>query len=436
MAAIQDIQDLIAQAKPIPADLQKAALLEAQQQGLDNQALADVFGVPVSMISDAYEATGVTPAAAVEPTAIERLTQNQAAPESLSPAATTTISSPFLPDAIYEIPDFVLPDYRYNDTSSSSGSSSGGAGGSLTNYVTAVEPARSGPEGYTGPSITAVPPGGGLGPNESSLGNATLDRGIGGGGSFVDGNSSTFVQDLIDQDAREEARDVDFLDYLARLAAQEANKPLGGTQAAYDAILDASAAIDTGGEYADALYRLNSDIDNKTKEGFGYAKQAAYGVDSLGNELTPAQIAAAERAATAALDTKNTLVDERNTLFESGVEAGIIETPGFLENLKDTGLEGLSDVLGAGTRGIYNVASNIPVVGGYLGDAIEGVADFFKNTEGTLTVNPITGAVQGTWGEIPPWMEKQTVTQIGNIPGSQTTAGVTTGTILTIYFYR
>jgi DNA-binding transcriptional regulator YdaS (Cro superfamily) len=155
MAAIQDIQNLIAQAKPIPADLQKAALLEAQQQGLDNQALADVFGVPVSMISDAYEATGVTPAAAVEPTAIERLTQNQAAPESLSPAATTTISSPFLPDAIYEIPDFVLPDYRYNDTSSSGGGLSSTSGG-LTNYVTAVEPARSGPEGYTGPSINRM----------------------------------------------------------------------------------------------------------------------------------------------------------------------------------------------------------------------------------------------------------------------------------------
>ena len=82
MAAIQDIQNLIAQAKPIPADLQKAALLEAQQQGLDNQALASVFGVPVSMISAAYEATGVTPAPApaVESAAIERLTQNQTAP--------------------------------------------------------------------------------------------------------------------------------------------------------------------------------------------------------------------------------------------------------------------------------------------------------------------------------------------------------------------
>jgi hypothetical protein len=223
--------------------------------------------------------------------------------------------------------------------------------------VTAVEPARSGPEGYTGPSINALPPGGGLGPNESSLGNTTLDRGIGGGGSFVDGNSSTFVQDLIDQDAKEEARDVDFLDYLARLAAQEANKPLGGTKDAYDAILEAASVIDTGGEYADELNRLNSAIDWNTKTGFEYAREAAYGVDSLGNELTPAQRAASELAASRLLDEKNTLVDERNTLFESGVEAGIIQTPGFLENLKDTGLEALGDVLGAGTRGIYNVAS-------------------------------------------------------------------------------
>jgi hypothetical protein len=452
---------------------------------VDVGQVARDFGLPTDVVQSVYDTETQRQVEIAEKAEIERLTQNQAALESLSPADTATISSPSLPDATYTIPGFSLPDYRYNDTSSSSGSSSGGAGGSLTNYyVTAVEPARSGPEGYTGPSISALPPGGGLGPNESSLGNTTLDRGIGGGGSFVDGNSSTFVQDLIDQDAREERQDQDYQDYLAGLQAQEdkarlltnaasaeggfdegeidavtallnsnavtvedvskqfdvpinvvqaafdANKPVQSTQAAYDAILEASAAIDTGGEYADELYRLNSAIDNKTKEGFGYAKQAAYGVDPLGKELTPAQIAAAERAATDALDTKNTLVDERNTLFESGVEAGIIETPGFLESLKDTGLEGLSNVLGAGTRGIYNVASNIPVVGGYLGDSIEGVAGWLKNMEGVVSYNPITGAVQGTWGDLFPWMDTQTVTQIGNIPGSQTTAGVSTGTIL------
>jgi hypothetical protein len=145
-------------------------------------SVADVakqFGLPESIISAAYEANRP----AVEPATIERLTQNQAAPESLSPAATTTISSPFLPDATYNIPGFSLPDYRYNDTSGSTGGLSSTSGG-LTNYVTAVEPARSGPEGYTGPSINALPPGGGLGPNESSLGNTTLDRGIGGGAVF------------------------------------------------------------------------------------------------------------------------------------------------------------------------------------------------------------------------------------------------------------
>jgi hypothetical protein len=87
-------------------------------------------------------------------------------------------------------------------------------------------------------------------------------------------------------------------------AAYEENKPLGGTQDAYDAILEAASVIDTGGEYADELYRLNSAIDWNTQKGFEYAREAAYGVDSLGNELTPSQIAAAERAATAALDQK------------------------------------------------------------------------------------------------------------------------------------
>lgn len=59
MAAIQDIQNLIARAQPIPLDLQRAALLEAQSLGMNNQALADAFGVPGSMISDAVAATGV-----------------------------------------------------------------------------------------------------------------------------------------------------------------------------------------------------------------------------------------------------------------------------------------------------------------------------------------------------------------------------------------
>ena len=56
MAAIQQIQNLIAQSQPIPPDLQVAALLEAQQQELSSSALADAFGVPESMIGDAVSA--------------------------------------------------------------------------------------------------------------------------------------------------------------------------------------------------------------------------------------------------------------------------------------------------------------------------------------------------------------------------------------------
>jgi hypothetical protein len=59
MAAIQQIQNLIALSQPIPSDLQVAALLEAQQQGLSSSALAGVFGVPESMIGDAVSALGL-----------------------------------------------------------------------------------------------------------------------------------------------------------------------------------------------------------------------------------------------------------------------------------------------------------------------------------------------------------------------------------------
>jgi hypothetical protein len=59
MAAIQQIQNLIALSQPIPSDLQVAALLEAQQQGLSSNALARVFGVPESMIADSVSALGL-----------------------------------------------------------------------------------------------------------------------------------------------------------------------------------------------------------------------------------------------------------------------------------------------------------------------------------------------------------------------------------------
>jgi hypothetical protein len=60
MAAIQQIQNLIALSQPIPPDLQVAALLEAQQQGLSSSALAGVFGVPESMVLDSVSALGLS----------------------------------------------------------------------------------------------------------------------------------------------------------------------------------------------------------------------------------------------------------------------------------------------------------------------------------------------------------------------------------------
>ena len=59
MTAIQQIQNLIALSQPIPRDLQVAALLEAQEQGLSSNALAEVFGVPESMVLDSVSALGL-----------------------------------------------------------------------------------------------------------------------------------------------------------------------------------------------------------------------------------------------------------------------------------------------------------------------------------------------------------------------------------------
>jgi hypothetical protein len=474
MAAIQDIQNLIAQAKPIPADLQKAALLEAQQQGLDNQALASVFGVPVSMISAAYEATGVTPAPApaVESATIERLNHHQTAPGSLSPAATTTISSPFLPDATYNIPGFSLPDYRYSDPSGSGGGLSGGTGGSLTNYVTAVEPARSGPEGYTGPSISALPPGGGLGRNEFSLGNTTLDRGIGGGWSYFDGDSSTFHQDLLDQDAKEERRDIDYQNYLAKWQAHEdktrllanAASPEGGFDegeiAAVTALLNSNAVtvedisrqFDVPFDVVQAAFDANkppsegtfdlveawlapTDTKNEFLEDIAAAIKNE-GIVTENLQATTADKAGALdpnfTASQAAMDSGvgdlTTAKQNTKDVIDAALASGVVDQgdidDAFGPTLVDTVLGGVGNVLSAGTGAIANVAGNIPVVGGYLEDAIEGTADWFANTAGSATINPIIGAVSGIWG-IPDWAQAGSTSSIGSI--ANTNVGISTG---------
>ena len=304
-------------------------------------------------------------------------------------------------------------------------------------------PIRQAPtSGYAG-SITATAPSSGV----------TLDRGIAYGG----GDSSTFFQDLEDQDRREALQDeaerksaqlaaaasaeggfdqteidavtalldaglVSVDDVAAEFgipvdfvqAAYDANKPLGGTQSAYDAVLEASAITDTTNEFLEDIAAANQAvIDAQTAP---VNPNLSY-QDAIDEKLTNISNAKTEADFVAATALNSGLVDQKD----------IEET--FGPTFAETVLEGVSDVLGAGTGALANVAGSIPVVGGALKDTVEGVADFLKETKGTLTVNPITGAVQGTWGDIPPWVEKQTITQIGNIPGSQTTAGVTTGTI-------
>jgi hypothetical protein len=405
-------------------------------------SVADVakqFGLPESIISAAYEANRP----AVEPAAIERLTQNQAAPESLSPAATTTISSPFLPDAVYNIPGFSLPDYRYNDTSGSKGGLSSSTSGSLTNYVTAVEPARSGPADYTGLEMV-VTPGDSLGPSEYSLGNATLDRGIRGGESFVDGNSSTFVQDLLDQDYKEARRDVDYLNYLAGLQAQEDKANLLAGAASSEGGFD-EGEIDA----VRALVRSNAVTIDDVANQFNLPIElvaATYDALPATKDEYLGDIAAANAGVIAAqttemdpnlsyqggIDQKITNISNAKTVAQDALDAalasGVVDQgdidDAFGPTLTENILAGVGNVLGAGTGAVANVAGNIPIVGGYLEDAIKGTADWFANTKGSATINAITGAVSGIWG-IPDWMEAGSTSSIGSI--ANTNVGISTG---------
>jgi hypothetical protein len=316
-------------------------------------------------------------------------------------------------------------------------------------------PIRQAPtSGYAG-SITATAPSSGV----------TLDRGIAYGG----GDSSTFFQDLADQDRREALQDeadriaaqlsgaasaeggfdqgeidavtalidaglVSVNDVASEFglpasvvqAAYDANKPLGGTQDAYDAVLDAASITDTTGEY---LEDIQAAIENEGIATENLQATTANMAGALDPNFTASQAAIAGGVGDLTTAKQNTK-DAVDAALASGVvdQKDIEET--FGPTLAETVLEGVGDVLSAGTGAIANVAGNVPVVGGALQDTVEGLADFFKETKGTASVNPITGQVTGTFGEIPPWMDKQTVTQIGTIPGSKTTAGVTTGTIV------
>ena len=67
MSAIQDIQRLISQSKPIPESVQRAALQEAALSGMNNAALASTLGVPEAMINDAAAALNFSPTPAPAP---------------------------------------------------------------------------------------------------------------------------------------------------------------------------------------------------------------------------------------------------------------------------------------------------------------------------------------------------------------------------------
>ena len=151
-------------------------------------------------------------------------------------------------------------------------------------------PIRQAPtSGYAG-SITATAPSSGV----------TLDRGIAYGG----GDSSTFFQDLEDQDRREALQDeaeriaaqlsgaasaeggfdqteIDAVTSLLNSglvsvgdvasqfglpasvvqAAYDANKPVQSTQGAYDAILEAAAIRDTARDYLDDVTAAQQGVD-------------------------------------------------------------------------------------------------------------------------------------------------------------------------------
>ena len=150
-------------------------------------------------------------------------------------------------------------------------------------------------------------------------------------------------------------------------AAYDANKPLGGTQGAYDAIVQASAITDTAGEFLEDIAAANAAVVTAQTTGVNPNLSYQEGIDQKITNISNAKTAA--QAATEA------------ALASGVIDQGDIDDA-FGSTTTENILAGVGNVLGAGTRGIYNVASNIPVVGGYLGDAIEGTADWFKNTKG------------------------------------------------------
>ena len=231
----------------------------------------------------------------------------------------------------------------------------------------------------------------------------------------------------------------------------------GEGQSAYDAIVAASAAIDTPGEFTKVLndaYAAEAGVDTAYQErstawaAENEAKAELYRAEQDG---TDAEIASARSVLVSAqnnVETANQALSNAQTQLTSsyGVveanvpksfardyatqtnQAGLPYTRTILDNVADASLEGLGSLLGGVYRGAHAVGSNLPVVGGYVGDAIEGAGEWFQTSPGVIAGSP--SGVQGHWGTIPPWMQTSQVNVLGQIPGSVTNVGTMTGTVL------
>jgi len=199
-------------------------------------------------------------------------------------------------------------------------------------------------------------------------------------------------------------------------AAYDANKTtITSSEDVYDTILQASAPTDTAGEYLGDVAEAQQDVDIA----LGNLKT------NTGTDVTsynPAQ----EAATAAAIDELTAAKENLKNTQQAALDSGLVDEQDLGANtLTQDVLDGVGGVLGAGTRGLYDVASNVPVVGDFLGDAVEGVADFFIDSQGSAVFNPVTGAFGGIWGDQPEWLDSGNAPTIGTI--GNTNVGITTG---------
>ena len=242
------------------------------------------------------------------------------------------------------------------------------------------------------------------------------------------------------------------------------NDATAGGQEAYNAIVAASAAIDTPGEFTkilndayvalrtvedlqlyrslvwtaeqDARAKLDTLIDaagnprdGADQKSINFAtdqyNDAVKGSEDFNRRLEDAQAASLEIQQEVS---QNVPKDFARAFATQNNKAPLAYTDTFVDKAVDASLSGIGSLAGGLYRGAHAVGSNLPVVGGYVGDAIEGAGEWFQTTPGVIAGSP--SGVQGQWGSIPPWMQTSQVNVLGQIPGSATNVGTMTGTIL------